>query len=411
MFWQNAHAGVRNREPHPVAQRHTGQREIVCAVQVDVLQAQRQPAAVGHGIAGVDGQVEQNLAQPRRVRIDKKLLRLPRGDNLDVLRQETPQQLHFFHQQRAQINCPLLQRPAAAEVKDLTDQLGGLLHLLHDRGKAGLIPCVEAGRPAQQLTVEENDTHQVVEVMGNARGELADRGEPLLAAVLALHQPLLRHVAHEQHPAVARRPIRGQRAGDHLVDRFANVQFVPLARRRRCEQFAQRPACQRAEGSARRICGEPGQQSFGHRVGMLDTQAAVQQQHAVGHAAHDLSDLRGLVAQLLVGARLRCLQLQPFKHGMDGHRQTLDVLRCLDHVVGRAAAHGRDRDLLGTGASDDHHRDVRFPGVNRVDDLKALEAEDVEIAQDEVVAAIGQPRLELGARSGLDDLKAAVLPL
>ena len=93
---------------------------------------------------------------------------------------------------------------------------------------------------------------------------------------------------------------------------------------------------------------------------------------------------------------------------MNNLRQAADVFGGFDDIIGGAISHGFASDLFGAGAGYNDDRQIRVFGMHSFDHLHALEAEDVEIAQDEVKAAFGEGSFKVRAPSGLDQLKAVV---
>ena len=93
---------------------------------------------------------------------------------------------------------------AAAEREQLAGQSGGALGGLRDLLRGARAGVVHVGHP-QKRRVAVNDGEDVVEIVGNPAGELADGLHFLRLAELLL-QPALRHIAeqtqHEQRPTV-----------------------------------------------------------------------------------------------------------------------------------------------------------------------------------------------------------------
>ncbi|MCY3024227.1 MAG: hypothetical protein NTW87_35065 [Planctomycetota bacterium] len=94
---------------------------------------------------------------------------------------------------------------------------------------------------------------------------------------------------------------------------------------------------------------------------------------------------------------------------MDSGGEAADVLGALQDVIGCALLHGGDGDFFGPRPGDDDHRNARVEGADGVEHLEAVEAQDVEVAQHEVVLAGDELCLELGAAGGRDHLEAAGL--
>lgn len=113
----------------------------------------------------------------------------------------------------------------------------------------------------------------------------------------------------------------------------------------------------------------------------------------------------------LPGPLVLLLEAAVLQNCRDGLRQFLDMRNMLDDVIRGASFQGLDRDLLGPGARDDHHRRQGRRRGYRVQDLQAVKAQDVKIRDHNVEPALTKSLLELAARLGLDDLKIPGLAL
>ena len=133
-----------------------------------------QRAAVGHRVAGVDGEVHEHLLQARAVGEDRGQVVADGDLQLDELAERAREQRLEVGDERADVEHLGVHDLAAAEHQQLARERGGALG-----GAADLVDVLAHGRELVQLVAGERDAgqdhrQQVVEVVGDAAGELAD---------------------------------------------------------------------------------------------------------------------------------------------------------------------------------------------------------------------------------------------
>ena len=89
----HAGPGVRNGQGHIVAGSHFRMGRAVFVADVQIRGLDDKPSPVGHGVPGVDGQVDQQLLNLAWVRLDDIQTLAKLRHDLDVLAEETPQHL------------------------------------------------------------------------------------------------------------------------------------------------------------------------------------------------------------------------------------------------------------------------------------------------------------------------------
>ena len=175
----------------------------------DRVGAEGHGAALRHGVAGVDGQIHEDLRQLVGVGLDDDVVGREIQRQLDVASQGMHENGGDVVDQAVGANGFDLARLPAREGKDLGRQalrlLGGLLHAAEVLpGRVGEAVLAHENH----LAVAEDDREQVVEVVRDAAREPADRLHPLRLPepLLALSQghlgrASLGDVSHHEQPA------------------------------------------------------------------------------------------------------------------------------------------------------------------------------------------------------------------
>src|SRR3990170_4098504 len=131
--------------------------------------------APGHGVARVQGKVDDHLLELPRIDAHARKVRLELGHELDVLPDYPPQHGLHLANDVVQVEGPRLEHLPAAESEELTRQLprtrGGPSDLADIA--ASRVPEVTASE--QDVGVPRDNRHEVVEVVSDAGGESAHR--------------------------------------------------------------------------------------------------------------------------------------------------------------------------------------------------------------------------------------------
>ena len=130
---RNAGAGVADRDHHVMAWRDLAVHASVTFVEDDVAGLERKLAAVRHGVARIDGQVEDGGGE--LVGIDQRrpcVLGEQRRD-LDVLAKCRLQQLRRLQHQRIDVDLERLQRLLAGKRQQMPGQIGAAFGGLVDQ--------------------------------------------------------------------------------------------------------------------------------------------------------------------------------------------------------------------------------------------------------------------------------------
>ena len=173
----HADPGVLDREPDEVARLDRGVEAGLAAVELDVLGRHRERPAVRHGVARVEREVDQRLLDLAAVGLDRPELRAEVGRQLDVLAERALEERLEVGDDVVQDRATRATGLVAAEDRQLPRQRGAapagapdLLDVGAHRG--ALIELVD-----DELGVVDDHPEDVVEVVGDAAGELPDRLE------------------------------------------------------------------------------------------------------------------------------------------------------------------------------------------------------------------------------------------
>ena len=226
----------------------------------------------------VDHQVHHRVLQLRPVGADQRDRAAIVGLQPDVLAQQAAQQDLEIHQGVGEVDGLAFGRRLAREGEELADQ-----GRRPDHGVLDLAQVV-VGRIAQRMAQQEfvgaqsDRAQQVVEIVGDAAGELADRLHLVALGELELHRLLVGDVEGVGRPAGAgRRQIEVgdalRRSGEGNLDRAAGIGGVSGfgfdARRRKEEVAEADPRSDRAAGHRLEL-GVGLQQRRGDRVTRSD---------------------------------------------------------------------------------------------------------------------------------------------
>ena len=206
----DAGAGVAHGDHHIIARRDLAVHAGVVFVEIDVAGLERELAAIGHGIARVEGKIENRRRE--LVRVDQRrpgVLGQQRRD-LDVFAERRVQQFGGLQHQRIDVDFARLQRLLAGKGQQMLGQIGaafgGLVDQPGDGDEFGLV----GDGFVQDADGAGDHGQDVVEVVRDAAGQLADRVHLLDMPQLGFRRLLLRQVAaDEEMPFHRLRPRAG----------------------------------------------------------------------------------------------------------------------------------------------------------------------------------------------------------
>ena len=173
----NARACIRDGQLHVVAGRHVRMARRIVAVQHAVAQFDGQLALAIHGVARVDGQVEDDVFQLVRVDQGAPAIVGQQQTRLDAFSRGAPQQLFRRTQQLRQVRHQRFQWLTPRKGQQLGRQLGAPFHGGRGAGDAPGCQRVAVQAQLQQLQIAGDNLQYVIEIMGHAARQLAQRLE------------------------------------------------------------------------------------------------------------------------------------------------------------------------------------------------------------------------------------------
>ena len=159
----------------------------------DAVGADRELAAVRHRIPGIDGEVHEGLMNLIAVGTDRGNVGAELHVDLDVLREGFLDERGHFPRDRVDVRGRKRRLGLPGEGQELLDDPAAPLDRLLDRLDAAARQL--RLRPSQAGQVGRDDVEDVVEVVGDAAGQVADRIELLHLAELIEHPRALADVA------------------------------------------------------------------------------------------------------------------------------------------------------------------------------------------------------------------------
>ena len=134
-----------------------------------------QRAAAGHGVARIDREIDDDLLELALVDLDEAEVAAVHHLQLDVLADQPAQQVRQLGQHVGDVEDARLQGLLAREGQQLAHEVGGAVGVLLDLHDVGERLVARPVAQQQQIAEADHRGQQVVEVVGDAAGQLADR--------------------------------------------------------------------------------------------------------------------------------------------------------------------------------------------------------------------------------------------
>ena len=199
VFLRDADPGIGDLDQHVIAGRH----DFGAAPQRRRLRhiggADRQRSAARHRVARVDGKVDDDLFELPLIDLGETEIAAVDELQLDILADQAAQQVRQLDQHVADIEHARLQRLLAREGQQLPHEIGGAVAVLLDLHDVGEGRVARPEPHQQQVAEPDHRGQQVVEIMRDAAGELADRLHLLRLRELHFEVLLLGDVDEMQH--------------------------------------------------------------------------------------------------------------------------------------------------------------------------------------------------------------------
>ena len=194
------------------------------------LDGERPATLRRHCIAGVDGEVDDDLFELARIGADRAKAAAMLDHQLDGLAEQALQQVRHFRHDVGQLQHLRPQRLLAREGEQLASQARGAVGVRLDLLDVVIIAVAGRVPHQHQVAVADDRGQDVVEVVGDAAGELADHLHLRRLSDLALELGFLAIVLEQQkHRCVAEaaQSGNGQRDGFGRLMRSAGQQGRP----------------------------------------------------------------------------------------------------------------------------------------------------------------------------------------
>ncbi len=190
----HANPRVGDREHHILSGLHPGMFSQRIGVEQDIGGANGQSASGGHGVAAIDHQVHDGLFELTGVRLDGGQLRVERCRQIDVFADQPTDHLFEIADQAVQVQLDRGQDLLAAEGQQLPRQIAGALARPVDIHEDRILGVgIEP-----DFTQAEDNREQIVEVVGDAAGQLPYGVHLLRLQQLSLEPLAVGHVAEDR---------------------------------------------------------------------------------------------------------------------------------------------------------------------------------------------------------------------
>src|SRR5690348_3056269 len=151
-------------------------------------------AAIGHGVTGIQAEIHDDLLDLRGINFDGRQVLRQQERQLDIAADDFAEQGDDIADDGVQIDVAGLENLASRKGEELAREGGGAVSLMLDFEKISLQLSIRRRVLSAQFDPAENGAKHVVEVVGDASGELADGLEFLRLTKLAFESELFRNV-------------------------------------------------------------------------------------------------------------------------------------------------------------------------------------------------------------------------
>ena len=210
---RNAAAGVGDRQRAVVGDRQDVGAELRDLVRLHRIGLDRQRSAAlrHHRVAGVDREVDDHLLELARVGADRPEVAAMLDDELDRLAEQPLQQVRHFRDDVGKLEHLRPQRLLAREGEQLAGQAGGAVRVRLDLLDVVIIAVAGRMPHQHQVAVADDRGQDVVEIVRDAAGELADDLHLGRLRDLALELGLLAIVLEQQQHRGIAQPAQARR--------------------------------------------------------------------------------------------------------------------------------------------------------------------------------------------------------
>ena len=167
--------GIRDRDDRVLAGNDLGRRIDVGLVQRGVRRLDGELSALRHGVPRVDGEIEDRALQLVLVGLDRPQARRKHALELDLLAERPVQELRHVPDENVEVERLRLERLSPREGEQAAGQPRRALGALERHGDAAIDSRFVAPAPPDDVETADDEGEEIVEVVRDAPGELADR--------------------------------------------------------------------------------------------------------------------------------------------------------------------------------------------------------------------------------------------
>ena len=418
-FRRNPGSGVGDAKTDESAGPALGDLRGRGVIEFDERGLDEEASAVGHGVAGVNGEVEQDLVDHAGVGVDHQGIGGELELHLNVLAEDAVKHLGHVDNDFIQVQIACLHRLLAAEEEQLTGEVGGPLGGFLDFAGDGLGARGKAFVERHHPGLHHDDGENVVEVVGNAAGQLADGFHFLRLAQLGFELSLLGDVAKGPDATVVSAAFvtDGRRVAveDAAIGQFDFVaaDFVRVSVEV-SDPFGELTGILGLAGGEMNLrgvvwVGGERRGNFPQFDHLLILENFFTLTIHDGDAIEGGIDLGleegGFPADLAFGIVIFLAQALLLEGALDGAAEAGDAI--LKQVVGGPVAHGLDGDVLADRAENEDEGDVQAAFAEKIGRAQARETGHGVVGEDDVGKFLdGDEEIGLGLDAGPDGIEA-----
>ncbi len=170
----HAAAGIGHREPDEAPRPPFGILREIGGMELDPVGDDGEPASLRHGVPGIDRQVHHHLLHHAAVGPNGRQILARQEFGRDLLADQAMEHLQEILDHAVELDRPDVEDRAAAEHEELLGQGGGPFRVGGDFPQVGPDRLVEGGMILEHGEPDHHRAEDIVEIVGDAAGQLPD---------------------------------------------------------------------------------------------------------------------------------------------------------------------------------------------------------------------------------------------